>query len=137
MNKNLFRICKILNWIIPVFWASFLVYNGDMSDYSSYAIFFMLGYAAFAFFRYQWNLYRSRWTYQSFFFAGYLIGLYNLLTSYDTVWEKGFHDSSSDIALSIKIIATLVTVFAFASKITSASISMARRTVAVSVEKYG
>ena len=40
-----------------------------------------------------------------------------MLTSYDTVWEKGFHDSSSDIALSIKIIATLVTVFAFASKI--------------------
>ncbi len=40
-----------------------------------------------------------------------------MLTSYDTVWEKGFNDSSSDIALSIKIIATLVTVFAFASKI--------------------
>lgn len=117
MNKNLFRICKILNWIIPVFWALFLVYNGDMSNYASYAVFFILGYAAFAFFRYQWNLYRSHWTYQSFFFAGYLIGLYNLLTSYDTVWEKGFHDSSSDIALSIKIIATLVTVFAFASKI--------------------
>lgn len=50
MNKNLFRICKILNWIIPVFWTSFLVYNGDMSDYAPYAVFFMMGYAAFAFF---------------------------------------------------------------------------------------
>ena len=112
MNKILYRICKVINWIIP-----FLIILLGEKLYTGYSLFVLIGYLAFAVFWFWWSTTRSRLTYQIFFFTGHIIGLYNVLTRNDTIFESMGNYSSVDVALGTKVIIVFISVIAFASKI--------------------
>lgn len=112
MNKILYRICKVLNWIMPFF----ILILGD-KIYIGYWLYVLIGYFAFSVFWFFWSSTRSRLTYQSFFFAGYIIGLYNAFTKNDTVFENMLDFSSEEIHISAKIFMVFISAVAFASKI--------------------
>ena len=130
MNKIVYRICKVINWIIPFF----IMLLGDHL-YIGYSLFVILGYFGFSVFWFWWSTTRSRLTYQAFFFAGHIIGLYNVFTRDDTIFENMIRDSSADVAVGMKVMIVLISIIAFVSKI----ITMAAETAqynSESTERY-
>lgn len=113
MKKILNIICTIINWIIPFF----IMINSDKLDGGGYTFYVLIGYIAFAICWFLWKDSRSRLTYQIFFFAGYIIGLYNILSSNDTVFESSLGQSSSILSTGTKIFMVSICAIAFASKI--------------------
>ncbi len=112
MKKLFYYLCKAINWIIPLVIAINL--SKINSGFSTYVCF---GYIAFAI---VWLLYsssRSRLTYQSCFFAGYILGLINIFTDNDTVLESVINATSITMVIGEKIIIVAITAVAFTSKV--------------------
>ncbi len=116
MKKFFYFLCKVINWIIPFAIMSFFGNNSNIL-YKGYTFYAIIGYAVFAAGWYYWRDRKSRLTYQSFFFAGHIIGLINIFTESDTVFEAVLSVSSADVGTSAKILAAVITAVAFASKI--------------------
>jgi formate hydrogenlyase subunit 3/multisubunit Na+/H+ antiporter MnhD subunit len=112
MKKILNIICTIINWIIPFI----ILINTDKLN-GGFTFYVTIGYFAFSVCWFIWRNSRSRFTYQIFFFAGYIIGLYNILSSNDTVFESCLHESSSSVSAGAKVFMVSICIIAFASKI--------------------
>ena len=115
MSKALYRVCKIINWAIPIFIVVYGFGNGGFNKGYSYYAF--IGIVIFVLLWAMYSSSRSRLLYQSAFFAGLIIGLYNTLTPQDTVFEKLLSISSDTATGGEKILILIVTATAFLSKI--------------------
>ncbi len=112
MKKVFYYLCKAINWIIPIV----LVINRSKIN-SSFGAYVCLGYIAFGIVWFWFAHSRSRLTYQSCFFAGYILGLINIFTDNDTVLETVIKATSSTMGVEEKIIMVAITAVAFTSKI--------------------
>lgn len=115
MKKILYILCKTINWALPFFLIANGAGNKINGGFLNHVI--TISYGIFAVMWFFYHSTSSRWLYQSFFFGGYIIGLYNIFTDHNTVFENMFHTTSIYMNIGDKLILVAVCIIAFTSKI--------------------
>lgn len=113
MKKILYRVFKVINWVIP--FVLLFIWSSSWGEEDAYCMIIFVSYLLFVVL---WLLYshsRSRWLYQIWIFVGFIYAEYSMFSVKDTLPE--ILEGSIEKTTSEKIILTLIAAVALISKI--------------------
>lgn len=114
MKKSVYILCKIGNWLLPLI---IMAVPGILKYDYDYIWCIYLGYILFGILWFMFSTTRSRLLYQSPIFIGYLIFMYNIYASDETIFEEILNINSYNATVGEKIIMTAFCIIVFVCKI--------------------